>query len=314
MTFVGLDVGGSKTVCVVVSAQEVINRIQGPGSNLHQEGIAGTTRQIVSLVDEALPSRRGRSDIVYAAACIAGLDTEDSRQSMLEALNEAEPRVRWRPENDAVGAWKGAFGCRTTGVVAIAGTGAAAYARNGRREARAGGWGALLGDEGGGYSIGRAALIAVLREQDGMGPPTALTPSLLRELGARRSQDIVDLVHFQMTPSEIAALAPRVLSQAASGDAEARRVVEEAAAALVETARAAARAVAEGGMAMPFAAIGGISQDEYYRARLRHHLEQAPQLLVWHRPEASPVIGAIYLAMERAGVPSTALLGLDGAA
>lgn len=301
MNLIGLDIGGSKTDGVVVSGQQIVKRIQGPGSNLHQEGIAGTTRQIVSLVDQALASVASRSDDTYAAVCIAGLDTEDSRQSMLQALDAADPAVRWRPENDAVGAWKGAFGHGTAGVVAIAGTGAAAYARNGQREARAGGWGALLGDEGSGYSIGRAALIAVLRAQDGMGPPTSLTPVLLRELGIPRSQDIIDMVHFQMTPSEIAALAPEVLSQAAGGDAEAERVVEEAAAALIESARAAARKVAEGEMAMPFAAIGGLSRSEYYRARLRGHVEKAPRLLEWRDPVASPVIGAIYLAMERAG-------------
>ena len=38
------------------------------------------------------------------------------------------------------------------------------------RRARAGGWGYVLGDEGSGYWIGRAALRAVLREADRRGP------------------------------------------------------------------------------------------------------------------------------------------------
>src|SRR5215217_1934342 len=42
------------------------------------------------------------------------------------------------------------------------------------RNARAGGHGYLLGDEGSGYWIGREAVRAALRAADGTGPPTVL--------------------------------------------------------------------------------------------------------------------------------------------
>ena len=48
---------------------------------------------------------------------------------------------------------------------------------------RSGGWGYVLGDEGSGYWIGRAALRAVLREADHRGPATVLTPMLLEHFG-----------------------------------------------------------------------------------------------------------------------------------
>ena len=57
------------------------------------------------------------------------------------------------------------------GVVVISGTGSISYGRNAQGEAaRAGGWGYVLGDEGSGYWIGRAALRAVLRQADRRGP------------------------------------------------------------------------------------------------------------------------------------------------
>ena len=49
--------------------------------------------------------------------------------------------------------------------------------------ARAGGWGYVLGDEGSGYWIGRAALRAVLREADRRGPTHACSPLLLQHFG-----------------------------------------------------------------------------------------------------------------------------------
>ena len=92
------------------------------------------------------------------------------------------------------------------GVVVIAGTGSIAYGRNERNQAaRAGGWGYMLGDEGSGYWIGRAALRAVLREADRRGPATQLTGLLLNYYGVARAQDLIHQVyHGTLRPSAIA--------------------------------------------------------------------------------------------------------------
>ena len=76
------------------------------------------------------------------------------------------------------------------GVVIISGTGSIAYGRNTRNEgARSGGWGHVLGDEGSGFWIGRAAIRAVLREADRRGPRTTLTPLLLQHFGVSRGAE-----------------------------------------------------------------------------------------------------------------------------
>src|SRR5439155_1968617 len=60
-------------------------------------------------------------------------------------------------------------------IVLVVGTGTVAYGRDAAgRAARAGGWGPLFGDEGGGYWVGCEALRAVARAHDGRGPETAL--------------------------------------------------------------------------------------------------------------------------------------------
>ena len=60
----------------------------------------------------------------------------------------------------------------------ISGTGSIAYGVSHHGvAARAGGWGPTLGDEGSGYWIGRRALAAVMRDADGRGPQTDLTPA-----------------------------------------------------------------------------------------------------------------------------------------
>ena len=69
------------------------------------------------------------------------------------------------------------------GIIIIAGTGSIVLGRDAvGTEARAGGWGPLLADDGSGYAIGLAGLRAVFRARDGWGPSTALTQALQEAL------------------------------------------------------------------------------------------------------------------------------------
>ena len=132
-------------------------------------------------MEEAL----GERAIVPAAIClgIAGVDRPDDAAAVRGIMRRIGYQARVLVVNDALVALEaGAPG--GPGVVIISGTGSIAYGRNAAHEAaRAGGWGYVLGDEGSGYWIGRAALRAVLREADRRGPKTALTPLLLRHFG-----------------------------------------------------------------------------------------------------------------------------------
>jgi len=66
----------------------------------------------------------------------------------------------------------------------IAGTGSVALGRNAAGQtARAGGYGYLIDDAGGGVSIGRAALRAALRSGEGWGPKTVLADVFRAQLG-----------------------------------------------------------------------------------------------------------------------------------
>ena len=141
--------------------------------------------------------------------------------------------------NDAVTAHLGALGGEP-GVVIVAGTGVIALAvgRDGRW-ARADGYGALLGDDGGGHWIGRRGLAAALRARDGR---PGGSRALLERAEARFGERIVPAVYDAPDPvATIAAFARDVAEAARAGDEVAAAVWDEAARELAETARAAAR-------------------------------------------------------------------------
>jgi N-acetylglucosamine kinase-like BadF-type ATPase len=72
----------------------------------------------------------------------------------------------------------------TDGVAVICGTGSVAVGSHDGRTVQAGGWGFLLGDEGGGYWVVREALRHLLDRRDHGAPPGPLGGQLLAATGA----------------------------------------------------------------------------------------------------------------------------------
>ncbi|WP_020575470.1 N-acetylglucosamine kinase [Actinopolymorpha alba] len=125
------------------------------------------------------------------------------------------------------------------GVVVVAGTGVVALAVTSAGETqRVDGWGHVLGDEGGGFSVGRHGLRAALAAYDGRGPQTLLAAQ------ARDSFGPLDALprHLYGTPAmvaEIATFSRQVAEAARAGDAVARGIWQGCVEALACTATAA---------------------------------------------------------------------------
>ncbi len=172
---------------------------------------------------------------------VLGLTTAPSERTEAERLGVLVAATTGAREvwvaDDAVTAHAGALS-GGWGVSLVAGTGVACLALPDGGEPRIlGGHGFLLGDEGGGFWLGRRGLSAVLRAREGRGPDTGLAAAARRRFG-----DLDDLhvrVHDAPRPvPEIAAFAPDVLEAAGRGDEVAREIVDEAAHELATTVTA----------------------------------------------------------------------------
>ena len=116
------------------------------------------------------------------------------------------------------------------GLVVIAGTGSICCGRNRQgKHLSAGGWGPIVGDEGGASWIARKALQAVAHAADGRGPKTTLTAVALNYFKVETADDLSTAIYSQtMTNDRLAGFGKDVLRAARTGDDSAVEILREA--------------------------------------------------------------------------------------
>jgi N-acetylglucosamine kinase-like BadF-type ATPase len=297
----GIDAGGTKTVCQLVTERgDLLAETRGGGANLQAVGELQVEKALHDVMEEALDDR----GIVPAAIClgIAGVDRPEDAQIVRGIMKRIGYKAKVLIVNDALVALE-AGAPDQPGVVVIAGTGSIAYGRNAEREAaRAGGWGYVLGDEGSGYWIGRAALRAVLREADRRGPQTRLTALLLEYFKVHHAQDLIhEVYHRMLRPTEIASLALSVQTAFKAGDAVAIGILRAAANELESSALSVARRLDLVGTPFPFILAGGMFRAlPWLHEELDRRLKLASPGSTVQLLDIEPAVGAARLAIAEA--------------
>lgn len=297
----GIDAGGTKTVCLLAEENgRVVSEARRGGANLQASGELQVEKVLHEVMEEAI----GERQIVPAAIClgIAGVDRPDDSNTVAAIMRRIGYKARILVVNDALVALEaGAPG--QPGVVVISGTGSISYGRNAKGEAaRSGGWGYVLGDEGSGYWIGRAAIRAVLREADKRGPETALTGMLLEHFAVPQAQGLIhEVYNAELKPAAIGALAKSVQAAFSYGDEVAIGILRAAADELEGSALSVARRLDLVREPFPFILAGGI-----FRAVPWLHEELARRLPIAAPKsrvellEREPALGAVALALQEA--------------
>ncbi len=183
----------------------------------------------------------------------------------------------------------------TDGVAVVCGTGSVAVGSRDGRAVQIGGWGFLLGDEGGGYWVVREALRVLLDRRDHGRPPGELGDLLLAATGAKDLAALHRLVYRQPhRPASWARHASLVLD---SADLAAAVIAARAADAAASLAAAAVKELGPT-RSLPVVLAGGLLGNAAFRRAARQAVAQA-------LPEAEvtvlagePVAGAIQLARQ----------------
>jgi N-acetylglucosamine kinase-like BadF-type ATPase len=160
----------------------------------------------------------------------------------------------------------------------------------------------VLGDEGSGYWIGRAALRAVLREADRRGPATLLTSLLLTHFGVTQAQGLIHHVYnTNLKPSAIGALATSVQSAFSHGDQVALGILRGAANELEASGLSVARRLEMIGETFVFILAGGIFRAvPWLEQELERRLPLAAPGSRVRLLDREPAWGAVAIALEEA--------------
>jgi glucosamine kinase len=301
MHVLGIDAGGSKTVCLLADGEgAIVAEARGAGANLHAAGELAVEKVLHEVMEEAIGDRA----IAPAAIClgIAGVDREDEARTIRAIMRRIGYKSRTLVVNDALIALVAGAG-DAPAIVIVAGTGSIVYGRNGSGEAaRAGGWGHMIGDEGSGYWIGREALAAVMRAADRRGPDTQLTGEILAHFEIRDVSRLPRIVYDREQPRmAVAALGPLVHQVAERGDAVAARILERAIDELVLAAGSVTSRLEMRGDPFTFYLAGSVFRVvPSLAAQLPPRLaEVAPRCQV-ERLTREPAAGAVWLALAEA--------------
>jgi N-acetylglucosamine kinase-like BadF-type ATPase len=237
----------------------------------------------------------------FEAACFGMSGGPDDKREILAATLRVDRLV---VTNDAVIALAGAT--RTgQGIITIAGTGSIALGRNpAGRTARAGGWGHVFGDEGGGFDIARQAARAALRLEEGWGPPTTLRETLLAATESVTADEMLHRFYTDEWPrSRVATLARLVDAAAMESDAVALAIVSGAAQQLAMLAGAVRGELWSPGSPVELAYIGGVFQSRILLERFKTLVELEDGVRCGP-PRRGPAEGALREAYRSVGLVS----------
>ncbi|MEV7605264.1 BadF/BadG/BcrA/BcrD ATPase family protein [Paenarthrobacter sp. NPDC089322] len=235
-TVIGLDIGGTKTRGVRFEDGVAVRDESSGSSNVQNVSRAQAVANLAELFGKI---GGGDIDEVYAGA--GGIDTDEDAQALADLIAPHAPGARITVVHDS--RLLLAAGGASTGVAVIAGTGSAAWGRNAAgEEARAGGWGYLLGDEGSGYWLGREAVRHSLRRMNQGLEPDTLSRSLLAACSIDEPGKLIALFHSPETGRRFWAQQARLVVEAAdAGDETSARLVDQAGKDLADLAEQAVR-------------------------------------------------------------------------
>lgn len=309
--FLAIDGGQSSTKALIADSEGHIlgrgtgspcDHITGPhGYERNRAAIHSATR--AALADAGVDA----GWIVSAGMGLTSAPPELGLNHLFEEMlrEVASPDHLWI-SHDAASNLAGASAGQP-GIVVIAGGGSIGYGTDaGGREAKAGGMGYLMGDEGSAWWIGLHAIRAAAAAVDRRGPETALLPFVLGHYGIPTIRHIVEILYGPgFRRDQVAVISPDVV-RIAEGDSIAREIVTTAGERLAGLAIAVAEQLFPVEAALAVYPTGGVfNAGSLVTGPFRDALLAARPSAAIREPRFAPVIGALFRAYQAMGVEMT---------
>jgi N-acetylglucosamine kinase-like BadF-type ATPase len=303
--FLGADVGSSKTRVLIADEHGQPCGYGESGAGNHEVvGYPGLSAALRQAAGQALDlAGLQPSQIDGAGVGVSGYDWPSERQPTLEAIAALQLDAPLEAVNDAVlGILAGTRDGWGMALVSGSGCNCRGWDAQRSREGRVTGSGMWLGEGAGASDLVARAVQAVAHEWTRRGPPTRLTQAFLEITGAVGLEDLLDgLVNGRLSLD--GEVAPLVFQVAQEGDPVAVEVIRWAGRELGELACCVIRQMGFASLEFDLVLMGsmfdgGLILVEPLRQRI---LALAPRARL-QRLSAPPVVGAVLLGMEAAGL------------
>jgi len=294
---VGIDGGGTETVAAIANEDGRIlaKATAGPvnPNALQKEELSQTLSELMQDLKKQSGIRFEQISSLFAGISGAGNDSAVRMlKEMLHELVHHDTNVQVEP--DTVNAlYSGTFG--GPGIVQISGTGSITFGINdGGKRDRSGGWGYLFGDEGSGYDIGRAGIVAALKSFDGRGRDTMMLDMIRGHFHTESPYDLIQHIYASQSPkSHISPVAKLVFAAYKHGDYKATEILTKAVQELSCSIRALESKLFSPEERVSVILCGGVFADrEILPALLEAELHDDQQLTIIN-PEMEPIGGSI---------------------
>lgn len=303
-----VDAGGTKTAACLARPTtsigfEILGRGRSGGANPLSIGIEQAVDSILAAVNTARCAA-GMTEAIAdrAVLSVAGAADAAVANELLKHLRPAQLAQRAAIVSDVAPILAMALD-GGTGIALIAGTGSVAIGEHEGRQIRCGGWGYLLGDDGSGYSIGRAALRTALEDlESGLDSARPVTQAIVDAMRVGSLTELTKAIYNRANPRlVIASFAEIVAACADAGDFTARQILDDAARDLATLVLRTARHLSLEAIEVPLAIGGGVlAGSQHLRDALQHEL-RSRQLNCRIRLVTDPLAGCLELALREHG-------------
>lgn len=312
--FLGMDVGGTKTHCLVANEHGELLGFGAAGcGNYEYRGVDPAKRENERAVERALSAAKLTiGDISAVGLGVAGADLPPDfvmlEEQMYTPMFDGIPRVF---KNDSFAALRGGTP-DPFGIVVACGTDSvcAGINREGQ-ETRVGGFGPEFGNRCSGRIIGREGLQVVWRAREGIVPPTLLTERFVDRAGCAEVDALFEAFYYgRMRYDDLEPMATLVFEAAFDGDDAARAILADGGRFLGRMVNAVAKRLTMADEEFDVVMAGSVFRGKSPNLvdALKAEVANTAPRAKCRFPLFEPVVGALFLAYDALGVSVKPLL------
>ena len=302
---IGVDGGASKTYALTADLAGNILGFGAGGCGSYESGGMETAKAEIARAAALASASLADPRAISACLGLAGADFPEDFEILYNALRPMGLAHKLRILNDSLIALRGGTP-RPYGVVVIMGSGTncAGISKDGREERNIS-EGYLFGDWGGANSIGTEAMHLAYRAWDGRGEPTVLVDYIKRHFGVDDLYELAKQLYYKKIPRQkVWLLTPLVFEAACEGDKVACGIVRRIGVEAGTCANAMMRKLDLTGEEIDIVLAGSVfkGKGDLLFDTIRETVRPVNPRAAITLPRFEPVVGALFAALEDAGV------------